>query len=377
MTKFYRAAALERSADRPQNFVRSPPQAASETVAHSGPAVTVPIDRARVLGVRVSSVTKQSLLAAVDDAVTKREPTVFVGLYASLFRAIARDTEYRDLVRRSYTYPDGQGVVSELRRRGVTEATRLATTDVVHPIVRLAANRGWRVGLYGAGPGVAERAAACLAESAPGVRIVATWDGYSEGPSASELSAAQIDVLFVALGAGRQEAWAYDTGVASGVPAVLTCGGLLDFLAGDKRRAPKFMQALGLEWAFRVLLEPRRLFTRYLFGNTYFLRQARAERARHRLKSSSMASTAKTNTAQAVAVEDLPGIGSARDIRSTVRLVMIGWIGWRRGTTLPGKVSGTALSTGSALPSSGRSPSRGVERPNHQANAQVLNEEVA
>jgi N-acetylglucosaminyldiphosphoundecaprenol N-acetyl-beta-D-mannosaminyltransferase len=236
--------------------------------------------RARLIGVPVTVVTEERLLDAVSHVVDSHAPTVFVGLYAALYRTLEQQPNYRDLVTRSVTYPDGAGVVKELHKRGVDEAQRLATTDVVHPICRLAAARGWRVGLYGAAPGVAERAAQALAVSAAGVQVSAVWDGYSGGPSVEELRAANLDILFVALGAPRQEAWAHDTAVRAGVPAVLTCGGLLDFLSGDKRRAPRWMQRAGLEWVFRILLEPRRLLGRYLLGNSHFLRQARTDRVR-------------------------------------------------------------------------------------------------
>jgi N-acetylglucosaminyldiphosphoundecaprenol N-acetyl-beta-D-mannosaminyltransferase len=63
----------------------------------------------------------------------------------------------------------------------------------------------------------------------------------------------------------------------------LTCGGLFDFLAGDKRRAPAWVQRAGLEWAFRVLLEPRRLFARYFVGNGYFLWRVRGDRVSCRM----------------------------------------------------------------------------------------------
>jgi N-acetylglucosaminyldiphosphoundecaprenol N-acetyl-beta-D-mannosaminyltransferase len=234
--------------------------------------------RRRVLGLPVSVVTPAGLLDAISGAVETRTPTVFVGLYAALFRATASDADYRELVASSVTYPDGQGLVVELQRRGVTQAQRLATTDMVHPIIRLAAQRGWRIGLYGSAPGVADRAAAKLSAAVSGADIVAVWDGYSGGPSTEQLQAARLDVLFVALGAHRQERWAHSVAAVAGVPAVLTCGGLLDFVAGDKRRAPRWMQRLALEWAFRVLLEPRRLLTRYLLGNTYFLWHARKDR---------------------------------------------------------------------------------------------------
>ncbi len=281
-----RAIAAARTDDQPSPLhrVAPPGRRRSASVAESGPAnqyeqpVSLAAARPRILGMPVSVVTAAALLDAISGAVETRTPTVFVGLYAALFRATARDAGYRELVASSLTYPDGQGLVVELQRRGVPQAERLATTDMVHPIVRLAAERGWRIGLYGAAPGVADRAAEKLIAAVPSAEIVAVWDGYSGGPSTEQLQAARLDVLFVALGAYRQERWAHSVAAAAGVPAVLTCGGLLDFVAGDKRRAPNWMQRLALEWAFRVLLEPRRLLTRYLLGNSYFLWHARKDR---------------------------------------------------------------------------------------------------
>jgi N-acetylglucosaminyldiphosphoundecaprenol N-acetyl-beta-D-mannosaminyltransferase len=244
---------------------------------HMPPGSWLP--RAQVLGIPLTVVTEPGLLGALDAAIATSSPTVFVGLYAALFRSLEQDQHYRAMVAASVTYPDGQGVVNELHKRGVADAVRLATTDVVAPIAELGAARGWRVGLYGAAPGIAERAAHVLADRT-GVCVAGVWDGYSGGPSAGELADARLDVLFVALGAVRQERWAYEVGAAAGVPAILTCGGLFDFLAGDKRRAPEWMQRAGMEWLFRVMLEPRRLLRRYLLGNAYFLRRAGAERHR-------------------------------------------------------------------------------------------------
>jgi N-acetylglucosaminyldiphosphoundecaprenol N-acetyl-beta-D-mannosaminyltransferase len=236
-----------------------------------------------VLGMPISAVTDAELLDAISDAVQSRTPTVFVGLYAALFRRLAHDAYYRALVANSVTYPDGNGVVTELHKRGIGQARRLATTDMALPIVQRAARCGWRVGLYGAGPDVVARAAEMLAQHAPGVQIVQAWNGYSRGPTVDQLRAARVDVLFVGLGAPLQEAWSYEIAALAGVSAVLTCGGLFDFLAGDKRRAPAWVQRAGLEWAFRVLLEPRRRFARYFVGNGYFLWRVRGDRVSCRM----------------------------------------------------------------------------------------------
>jgi N-acetylglucosaminyldiphosphoundecaprenol N-acetyl-beta-D-mannosaminyltransferase len=232
-----------------------------------------------VLSVPVTATDEPSLLNMIREVVDRREPTVFVGLYASLFRQLRTDPEYRALVDRSVTYPDGYGIVRELRKRGVETATRLATTDVIHPIVRTACASGWRVVLYGAAPGVAERAAKTITATTPNLWIVGIWDGFSGGPSQDELVELRPDVVIVGLGAGMQERWSYEVAIPAGVPAVLTCGGLFDFLAGDKRRAPMWMQRAGLEWVFRMGLEPRRLVGRYARGNVDFMLRARVERS--------------------------------------------------------------------------------------------------
>ncbi len=239
-----------------------------------------PDNATSVLGVPISVVDEAALLERIAACVDRREPTVFVGVYAALFRRMRRDSAYRPLVARSTNYPDGFGVVRELQLRGVAGAARLATTDVIHPIARLAAARDWKVVCYGAATGVAERAVEALQVSAPGLQVVGVWDGYSGGPTSEELQALQTDLVLIAIGAGAQEQYAYDVAVPAGVPVALTCGGLFDFLAGDRRRAPSWMQRNGLEWLFRIALEPRRLIGRYLAGNLDFVWRARRERRR-------------------------------------------------------------------------------------------------
>ena len=273
-----------RSFDDEGEGVSQPARRSASEAVSSAPAPTALPARpapsvAAILGVRFSVVDESALLGAVRTAVRDGRPTVFVGLYAALFRRLANDPGYRDLIDHSTTYPDGFGVVRELHKRGVAHAMRLATTDMVYPLSAEAARQGWRIVMFGARPGVAERAARALEQSTPGVDIVGVWDGYSGGPTVDQLRAARADIALIAIGAPAQEQWAFDVAVPAGVPAIMTCGGLFDFMAGDKRRAPAWMQRAGLEWLFRVFLEPRRLIRRYLEGNLYFLRRARHERA--------------------------------------------------------------------------------------------------
>jgi N-acetylglucosaminyldiphosphoundecaprenol N-acetyl-beta-D-mannosaminyltransferase len=125
--------------------------------------------------------------------------------------------------------------------------------------------------LLGAGPGVADRAARNIASRWPAVHVVGTYSpplGFERDPQENEailakVAAARPDVLMVGLGAPKQELWvdAHRTRIEAAV--TLCIGATIDFLAGEKRRAPRWMRRTGLEWLHRVASEPRRLLHRY------------------------------------------------------------------------------------------------------------------
>ena len=155
---------------------------------------------------------------------------------------------------------------------------KVSGSDLLVPLMRLAAERCWRVYLVGGGPGVAEEASEKLTGQL-GVTIVGTDspivgpDGTGDGSAETlkRLAAASPDVVVVALGTPKQELWidrfagGLDPAVAIGV------GGSLDFLVGRRRRAPAWMSRAGLEWLFRLLLEPRRMWRRYLVEDPAFI----------------------------------------------------------------------------------------------------------
>jgi exopolysaccharide biosynthesis WecB/TagA/CpsF family protein len=139
----------------------------------------------------------------------------------------------------------------------------------------LAAERGWSAFLLGARPGVAREAGERLAARISGLRLAGARDGYfaeEETPRVlAEIRASGAEVLMVAFGNPRQEAWLDRHLAASGVRLGVGVGGFFDFAAGRVPRAPIWMQQAGLEWTFRLLHEPRRLWRRYVLGNPEFL----------------------------------------------------------------------------------------------------------
>lgn len=154
---------------------------------------------------------------------------------------------------------DGVGDLCAARILGTPLPGRVAGADLVPRLLARLAERSGSVFLYGARPGVAERAGESLQSACPGLRIAGTENGYISDETAllEALEREKPDLLLLGLGAPRQELWMAEN--RQRTPAVMIgVGGLLDVFAGDIPRAPKAWQRLGLEWLYRLLREPRR-----------------------------------------------------------------------------------------------------------------------
>ena len=154
---------------------------------------------------------------------------------------------------------DGVGDLCAARILGTPLPGRVAGADLVPRLLARLAERSGSVFLYGARPGVAERAGESLQSACPGLRIAGTENGYISDETAllEALEREKPDLLLLGLGAPRQELWMAEN--RQRTPAVMIgVGGLLDVFAGDIPRAPESWQRLGLEWLYRLLREPRR-----------------------------------------------------------------------------------------------------------------------
>jgi N-acetylglucosaminyldiphosphoundecaprenol N-acetyl-beta-D-mannosaminyltransferase len=160
---------------------------------------------------------------------------------------------------------DGWGAVWALRWRGVAVPERVTGSDGLPLIAARAAQKGWRLFFLGAEEGIAALAAEILRQKYPGLQIVGTYAGSPAAEEAPHLlsliAAARPDMLFVAYGAPRQDVWIQQHRgalAASGVRVAMGVGGSFDFLTGYIRRAPPWMRDWGLEWLYRLYLQPSR-----------------------------------------------------------------------------------------------------------------------
>jgi exopolysaccharide biosynthesis WecB/TagA/CpsF family protein len=175
-------------------------------------------------------------------------------------------------------YADGVGMAIAARLHGERLRHNVNGTDLLPPLCRHAAAAGVPVALLGGAPGIAQTCARVLHRRFPGLRVVWAYHGYAEKEKherlIGEINRSGAAILLVAMGVPVQERWIMAHRSRLEVPVVLGVGGLFDFVSGSVPRAPRLVRRLRMEWAFRLLQEPRRLFVRYVFGNPLFLLRA-------------------------------------------------------------------------------------------------------
>ena len=156
---------------------------------------------------------------------------------------------------------DGIGVIYGAKLLGTPLKGRVTGIGFAQGLMERMAGGGRSLYLLGAKPGVAERAAENLARQYPGLQIAGTHDGYfsEDGPVTEAIRASGADVVFVCLGAPKQEKWMRRNGEAAGAHLMVGLGGCLDVFSGEVKRAPAVFQKLGLEWLYRLAANPSRI----------------------------------------------------------------------------------------------------------------------
>lgn len=150
--------------------------------------------------------------------------------------------------------PDGSGVVWAARRHGCSLSSPVTGVDLIPPLAAICADRGWRMYLLGAADGVAADLADRLRKTHTNLVVAAATSA-----EANEIAAWRPHVLLVAFGAPKQEKWIDAEGRSAGAPVQIGVGGSFDYLTGRVRRAPAWMRKAGLEWLFRLAVQPWRL----------------------------------------------------------------------------------------------------------------------
>ena len=256
------------------------PRGATTTpeLSHSAdcPAVLPLVPRVRLFGVAVDPLTMDQTVRAVHGFVRCGLPHQHVCLNAAKVVELDRSPELADAISGcDLVNVDGQAVVwaSKVLRAEVPE--RVAGVDLFERLLAEAALHGLKVYLLGARQQVVDAVRDRALAEHPGLQVVGArsgfWTDEEEADVVADVAASGADLLFLAIPSPRKELFLGEYGVALGVPFRMGVGGSFDVYAGETRRAPRWMQRTGMEWSYRLLQEPRRMFKRYLFGNSAFV----------------------------------------------------------------------------------------------------------
>ncbi|WP_421101669.1 WecB/TagA/CpsF family glycosyltransferase [Sporosarcina psychrophila] len=215
-----------------------------------------------ILGVQVNTENYDELIPKVFRNIEDKKKSLVVAINPEKLMKAKEDPGLKALLNRAeFQIPDGIGVIIASKLKKGSISSRITGIDMMDRIVREAARTGRAVFLYGAKPGVANKAAQQLKQTYPDLIVAGTQDGYESDTSKvlETINKAKPDILFVAMGSPKQEQWIeqhrdnlYPT-LYQGV------GGSFDVLAGNVKRAPAAFQRMGAEWLYRLLKEPSRL----------------------------------------------------------------------------------------------------------------------
>jgi len=256
-----------------------------------GEGVAAAPDEITLLDIRVDNMTMQEAIDAMLARMQARQPAQVCFVNADCANCAFRNPTYHGMLRRaSLVFADGIGMklAGKLLRSEIKQ--NVNGTDMFPRLCAALEQQGRRLFLLGAKPGITERVRAWIAAAYPRLIVCGTQHGYftpdEEPAMLARIAAAKPDLLLVAFGAPRQDLWVAQHQAATGATVAMGVGGLFDFYSGVMPRAPQWMREIGMEWLFRFIQEPRRMWNRYFVGNAVFL--GRVVRMRRRIPRATM-----------------------------------------------------------------------------------------
>jgi N-acetylglucosaminyldiphosphoundecaprenol N-acetyl-beta-D-mannosaminyltransferase len=242
--------------------------------------ISKPISSFRVLQNTIHAVQIDDVIEIFERWISHRQRSHYVALCNVHMVMEAQNNGYffRALASADLVVPDGMPLIWAGRRHGFQLRRRVYGPDLFLKFCQTSATKGHRHFLFGGHAGVPEAVAARLTRSCPGIQIAGTCSPpFGEHTQAernemiARINDSGADVLWVALGCPKQELWMFENRSRLNVPVIVGVGQTFDLYARRVRQAPRWMRDNGLEWAFRLVSDPRRLWRRYLVYNTQFL----------------------------------------------------------------------------------------------------------
>jgi N-acetylglucosaminyldiphosphoundecaprenol N-acetyl-beta-D-mannosaminyltransferase len=232
-----------------------------------------------VLGVKINAISMDSAIRSIARWIKDRHKVYCNVCAVHTIMECQRNEMLRSIVNNSdLSTPDGMPLVWLAHHYGFREATRVYGPDLMLSVCEQSQRRGYRHFFYGGKPGVVDQLCENLKNRYPALEVAGSYSpplrnvGYLEEPGVIRcINDASADIVWVGLGTPKQDFWVAQHRKHLNAPVLVAVGAAFDFHAGIIRQAPKWVQESGLEWAFRLMQEPRRLAHRYLIYNPLFI----------------------------------------------------------------------------------------------------------
>ena len=242
------------------------------------PSTHVSKKRIVLLGTQIDPLSLDELLFAIQDCILRHKIVVMSYVNIHTLNTAYATPWFRDFLNHSdLAFCDGFGVKLAAKLTGQTLQHRFTPPDFIESVCEVARTHDWRVFFLGAKPGVAQRAAERLATTLPRLQIQ-THHGYFDKAvdcSENQMVVEQINrfqphILVIGFGTPMQERWIMENLSSLRINVAFPVGAMFDFLSGEVPRGPRWLTDHGFEWLSRLVIEPRRLWKRYLIGNPLF-----------------------------------------------------------------------------------------------------------
>ncbi len=234
----------------------------------------------KILGLPISTIRMADTLTRLQGWIERREPNYVCCVPAHVVMEVYDHPELRQVYAESgLNTPDGMAIVWLLRQAGHKQVERVYGPDLLLAACEYGLKLDWRHYFYGGTPEAADGLVTRLCAKFAGLKVVGvesppfrSLNKMETDEATARIRSTMPDIVWVGLGSPKQEQWMHDHIHTLGVPVLVGVGAAFDFLSGKKPQAPRWVQHIGLEWLYRLVNEPQRLWRRYLLGYPRFIR---------------------------------------------------------------------------------------------------------
>lgn len=232
--------------------------------------------KSRLFGCDVASLTLEETVKEVDQIIQERISTQHVVINAGKVVLMENDPKLKEIIQQcKIINADGQSIVWASKILGRPLPERVAGIDLMEEVIKLSVEKEYSIYFFGAKENVVKKVVDSYLEKYPKLKVAGLRNGYFQEQDnkqiVEDIRNSKADILLVAFSSPKKEYWLADHLNDLVVPFSMGVGGSFDVVAGITQRAPAWMQKCGLEWFYRFIQEPRRMWKRYLVGNSKFI----------------------------------------------------------------------------------------------------------